>query len=239
MKDKKNQDIIQSFNVAIEGIIETIRTERNMKFHMFCAVLVLMVAVVLGVTRFEMILLSFAMVLVISAELLNTAIESVVDLISPSYNIYAKRAKDVAAGAVFLTALNALFTVYLIFKGKILRELSFLFRNLKNSYANLTFFILILIVVVVIILKVYFKKGTPLRGGIPSGHSALAGALFMGIFFLTDNAKIFYLAMFLFILVLQSRVEGKIHTVLETVIGAILGMGISYLFLTLINYTPL
>lgn len=234
MKENKNRDIMQSFNVAIEGIIETIRTERNMKIHMFCVILIVAVAVILGVTRVEMMFLSISLVMVLGSELLNTAVESVVDLMSPSYNIYAKRAKDVAAGAVFLTSLNALFVVYLIFRKRISKELILLFGNLKSSYADLTLFIVILITVVVIAIKSYFRKGTPLRGGIPSGHSALAGALFMGIFILTDDPKVFYLALVLFMLVLQSRVEGKIHTVMETIIGAILGMGISYIFLTLL-----
>lgn len=232
---KKKQDVIQSFNVAIEGIIETIRTERNMKFHTFCTVLVLMISIFLGVNKNELIQLSICMAFVLVAELLNTAIESLVDLISPGYNSLAKRAKDIGAGAVFIAATNALIVGYLIFHDRISFQFGNFFELLKKSYANIIIFILILIVVLVIIIKSFFRKGTPLRGGIPSGHSALAGALFVGIFFLTQDVKIFFLSLFLLILVLQSRVEGKIHTVLETLLGAILGMGVTYLFLSLLK----
>ncbi|MEG0136987.1 diacylglycerol kinase [Cetobacterium sp.] len=236
MGDKRTkQDITQSFNVAIEGIIETIRTERNMKFHTFSTVLVLMLSVFLGVSRIELIALSISMCFVLVAELLNTAIETFVDMVSPEYNILAKRAKDVGAGAVFIAATNALVVGYLVFHKRVAGEFDEFFELLKGSYANVIIFILIFLVVLVIAIKSFFKKGTPLRGGIPSGHSALGGALFVGIFFLTHDVRVFYLSLFLLILVLQSRVEGKIHTVLETIIGAVLGMGITYLFLSLLN----
>ncbi|MGL4628568.1 MAG: diacylglycerol kinase [Cetobacterium sp.] len=235
MKKGTKQDITQSFNVAIEGIIETIRTERNMKFHAFCTILVLMISIFLGVSRMELIVLSISMSLVLAAELLNTAIESFVDLVSPDYNLLAKRAKDVGAGAVFIAATNALIVGYLVFHKRIAGEFASFFDLLKESYANVIVFLLIFLVILVISIKSFFKKGTPLRGGIPSGHSALGGALFVGIFFLTDDVRIFYLSLFLLILVLQSRVEGKIHTVLETIIGAVLGMGVTYLFLSVLK----
>ncbi|MGL4358345.1 diacylglycerol kinase [Cetobacterium sp.] len=235
MKKGTKQDITQSFNVAIEGIIETIRTERNMKFHAFCTILVLMISIFLGVSRMELIVLSISMSLVLAAELLNTAIESFVDLVSPDYNLLAKRAKDVGAGAVFIAATNALIVGYLVFHKRIAGEFASFFDLLKESYANVIVFLLIFLVILVISIKSFFKKGTPLRGGIPSGHSALGGALFVGIFFLTDDVRIFYLSLFLLILVLQSRVEGKIHTVLETIIGAVLGMGVTYIFLSILK----
>lgn len=235
MNKKKKQDIIQSFNVAIEGIIETIRTERNMKFHSFCAVVVVMLTVFLGVSRMELIALVTSVSFVLVAELLNTGIESFVDLVSPEYNPFAKRAKDVGAGAVFIAATNSVVVGYLIFHNKISVQFGQFFVLLKESYSNIMVFIIVFILLLVIGLKSYFNRGTPLRGGIPSGHSALGGALFMGIFFLTDDKRIFYLSLFLLILVLQSRVEGKIHTVLETIIGVILGMGITYIFLSLLN----
>lgn len=235
MKKKDRQDIVQSFNVAIEGIIETIRTERNMKFHSFCAVLVVILIVFLGASRMELMILATSVAFVLVAELLNTAIESFVDLVSPQYNILAKRAKDVGAGAVFLAATNAVITGYLVFHNKISDKFGQFFVLLKESYLNIMVFILVFIVVLVIGIKSFFKKGTPLRGGIPSGHSALGGALFMGIFFLTDDKRVFYLSLFLLVLVLQSRVEGKIHTVFETIVGVILGMGITYIFLSLLK----
>lgn len=235
MKPGKNKDVIDSFNVAIEGIIESIRSERNMKFHFFCAIIVAILVIFLGIGRIELMILLLSISLVIVMELINTAIECCVDLASPKYHILAKKAKDVAAGAVFLSAINAVVVGYLIFHTRLSKEFQTIFYFLKNSYANTMIFIIILLLSVVIFLKVLFKRGTPLRGGIPSGHSALGGALFVGIFHLTDDMRIFYLSLFLLILVLQSRVEGKIHTVFETIVGAILGMVMTHIFLTLLS----
>lgn len=80
-----------------------------------------------------------------------------------------------------------------------------------------------------------FKRGTPLRGGMPSGHSALATSIFTIITFLTDNPKIFFLTFILVVLVMHSRIEGKIHTLFETIMGGLLGWIVTYIILLIIN----
>lgn len=124
---------------------------------------------------------------------------------------------------------------YIIFGKKFTEDMRQGFVVLKNSYQHTMVLILALVTILVIGIKAYFKKGTPLKGGIPSGHSALAGALFVGIFYLTNNPKIFFLSFLLLLLVLQSRVEGRIHTTLETILGAFLGMAVTYVFLAMIG----
>lgn len=233
-EDKKHS-VTDSFNVAIEGIIEAIRSERNMKFHLFCGILVMFLCIFLDVTRYEIISISFAITLVVAAELLNTAVETTIDMICKSYNPLAKKAKDVAAGAVLIAAINALVVGYIIFERRVSQQLGQGFIALKQSYQHTMVLIISIILVLVIAIKAYFKKGTPLKGGIPSGHSALAGALFTGIFYLTDNSKIFFLSFLLLLLVLQSRVEGRIHTVLETLIGATLGICVTYILLAILG----
>ncbi|MBC2855806.1 MAG: diacylglycerol kinase [Cetobacterium sp.] len=233
--DEKKHSVTDSFNVAIEGIIDAIRTERNMKFHLFCGVVILFLCIFLELTKYELISVSFSITLVVLAELLNTAIETTVDMICKSYHPLAKKAKDVAAGAVLVSAINAAVVGYIIFQRRIMSEMGEGFTILKNSYQHSMVLIIAILLILVIAIKTYFKKGTPLKGGIPSGHSALAGALFTGIFYLTDNPKIFFLSFLLLILVLQSRVEGRIHTVIETVIGATLGVCVTYVLLAIIG----
>ncbi|MCJ8341945.1 MAG: diacylglycerol kinase [Cetobacterium sp.] len=235
MRDKKRYNIVDSFNVAIEGIIEGIRSERHMKFHLFCGTIVIFLSIFLDINKYEMMAMSISIALVLMAELLNTAVESAIDMTCKSYNPLAKRAKDVAAGAVFITAINAVVVGYIIFGKKFTEDMRQGFIVLKNSYQHTMVLILALVTILVIGIKAYFKKGTPLKGGIPSGHSALAGALFVGIFYLTNNPKIFFLSFLLLLLVLQSRVEGRIHTTLETILGAFLGMAVTYVFLAMIG----
>jgi diacylglycerol kinase (ATP) len=86
---------------------------------------------------------------------------------------------------------------------------------------------------VVILLKLFSKKGTPLKGGLPSGHSALAASISTIISALTRNTKIMILVFLMLILIMQSRVEGKIHTLLETVLGAFIGWIVTYSLLLL------
>ncbi len=229
-------DVVESFNYAIDGIFEAIRTERHMKFHGFATIIAVMVSIFSDMNRYEIIALGGAITIVWVAELFNSAVESVVDMVTQQYNPLAKKAKDIAAGAVLISSLYAIFVGYMIFDRKIAFYISGGFSALKGSFQNAVALIIVFIIIVVILLKYFFRKGRPLRGGIPSGHSALAGAAFIAISFLTVNPKIFALALILLILVMQSRIEGKIHTFRETIIGAMLGMGIMYLILRVIGF---
>lgn len=229
-------DIIQSFNYAIDGIFEAIRSERHMKFHGFVTVIAIMVCVFSDITRYEMLALGLCITLVWLAELVNSAIEAVVDMVTEEYHPLAKKAKDIAAGAVLVTGLNALFVGYIIFSRRMAFYMNNLFFNLRSSFQNTLMLILIIVVVLVILIKSYYKKGSYLRGGLPSGHSALGASAFTAIAFLTHDSKVFFLALILLVLVMQSRVEGKIHTVKETILGAILGSGVTYIALKIVGF---
>ena len=117
-KTKTRQGIIQAFNAAIEGIIYTFKNERNMKIHYFLAVVVFTASLFLGLDRFEMILLVFAISLVVIAEMFNTAIEKTIDMITDEYHILAKIAKDTAAAAVLVFGLTSIIIGSLIFVPK-------------------------------------------------------------------------------------------------------------------------
>lgn len=234
-KDYKNKRIIDGFNTAIEGIFDTIRTEKHMKFHAFITVIVLVLALMYDIKKSSLISIIICISIVWIAELLNTAIECCIDIYCKEYNELAKKAKDSAAGAVLIASLASVLVGYITFASIIENELRDSFSYLKNSFQNTTVFIFIVVILIVIVLKLGFRRGTPLRGGIPSGHSALAGSIFMIITFLSDDSKIFFLTLIMLVLVLQSRVEGKIHTFFETVVGAFLGMGITYCLLRILN----
>lgn len=96
--------LIRSFQYALTGIIHALSTQRNMRIHFAIALFVMLLSLIVGVNRWEALLLFVAITLVIITELFNTAIEAVVDMATEEYHPLAKIAKDVAAGAVFLTA---------------------------------------------------------------------------------------------------------------------------------------
>jgi len=95
----------RSFACAMEGIVHTVKTQRNMQIHLVAAVLALAAAWWLEIDRTEVIWVLIAITLVLVLELVNTAIESVVDLVTSDWHAKAKVAKDAAAGAVLVGAI--------------------------------------------------------------------------------------------------------------------------------------
>lgn len=105
----------QSFAWAIDGLGYVLRTQRNMKIHLVMAGLAVLGGVVLKITRMEWGLLTLTITLVLTAEAVNTALEKTVDLVTSEYHPLARTAKNTAAGAVLLTALNAVIMGFIIF----------------------------------------------------------------------------------------------------------------------------
>ena len=106
---------INGFRHAGNGIRETFRTERNFRFHVFAALVVVVAGWYTGLNRNEWLWILLAITLVLVAELLNTALESLVNLVAPGYHLLAKKAKDAAAAAVLCSAVFAAVVAILIF----------------------------------------------------------------------------------------------------------------------------
>ena len=111
--------LINSFKYAIEGIISSFKTERNMKIHVLAMTVVIALGFFFKLDKVEWCFIIIAIASVISAELFNTAIETVVDMVSPQKNPQAKLAKDIAAGAVLTLAIGAAIIGAIIFIPKI------------------------------------------------------------------------------------------------------------------------
>ena len=217
--------LLDSFNYAFEGIIHVLRTQRNMRIHFMVAAGVLIAAVAIGVTRMELIALLLAIAFVMFAEMINTAIEGAVDVSTTSFDPNAKLAKDIAAGAVLIATVTAVAVGYLIFSERLADRSSRLLERLSDAPAELTLVVLVLTTIAVIGAKAITRSGTPLRGGFPSGHAALAFAGWMAITLLVDEQQFLVssVAFVLAVLVAQTRVEAGIHSPLEVFLGAILG----------------
>ena len=220
----KHRNLVDSFNDAIEGLIQTFRSERNMKIHLFIALLVLSAAIFYGLSRIETILLFMAITLVLVAEMINTAIETVIDMVQRDYHPLAKIAKNVAAGGVLVTAINAVVIGYILFYDKIDRLSLTLIRRIKTMPVHITAASLLIVIIAVIIIKNINKTGSFLRGGMPSGHSAIAFSLFTCITLISGNALISTLSILMALMVLHSRYETGVHSKYEVVMGGILGI---------------
>lgn len=226
----RSGSLLWSFNYAIAGIVYALRTQRNMRLHALAAAVVLAVALLLGIARWEMVALLFAITLVFIAELVNTAIESAVDVSTERYDPMARIAKDVAAGAVLVASLNAVAVGYLIFFNRVTVVVESGLRIVRQSPVHLTVVTLALTALAVLAVKAFNKEGTFLRGGWPSGHTALAVAAATSIAYVTASARAGVLALFIAALVAQSRVESEVHTIPQVILGA----GLGFLITTLV-----
>ena len=206
--------VFQSFNYAFEGVIHALRTQRNMRIHFAIAAAVLVFAFIYDVTRLELIALMISIAFVLIAEMVNTAVEATIDLSTPSFDPLAKVAKDMAAGAVLIASVNAVAVGYLVLADRLARPSARLVNALGDAPITLTLIALVLTLIVVIAVKALTGSGTPLRGGLPSGHAALAFGGWTAITFITIEHRIVvsFVALIMALLVSQSRVESGIHS---------------------------
>ena len=219
----KSRSILWSFNYAIEGVVYALRTQRNMRIHVAAAALTLVASLLLGVSGLELVAIVFAISLVFVTELVNTAVEATVDLTIDTYDPLAKIAKDVAAGAVLVAATNALVIAFLVLFSPVQRLLQKGLLVVSQSPASLTVIALGLTLLVVLVLKALSREGSFVHGGWPSGHAALAFGAAVALGYVTGSASAMVLALFIAVLVAQSRVEGEIHTIPQVILGALLG----------------
>ncbi len=226
MSSRRSPSVLDSFNYAAEGIIHVLRTQRNMRIHFAVAVAVIVLALIVNVTKLELIALLISITFVLIAEMINTAIEGAIDIATTSFDPMAKLAKDIAAGAVLLASVNALAIGYLVFAGKVADRSADLLDRLRQAPAELTLVALVLTVIIVIALKAYTGRGTPLRGGLPSGHAAVAFACWIAATYAAGASHRFLVSSITLImafLVGQTRVESGVHSTLEVASGGLLG----------------
>ena len=230
----RSKSPIDSFRYALNGILLSFKTQRHLRIHFGVAVLVLLAGFVWRLSRTELLILVFAISLVILAELFNTALETVVDLVTTDYHPLAKVAKDVAAGAVLVAAVNAALVGLLLFL-----DVEQIQRSLRyppgREEAVQTFAVgFVMLLLLLVIWKVKGDRGRFLHGGVVSGHSAIAFFLCTLIVLLTQHPLVAFMAILLAMLVSQSRVDAGIHSVKEVLFGALLGILIPVLLYRLI-----
>jgi diacylglycerol kinase (ATP) len=221
----KNDNFFEAWGNATNGIIYSATTQRNIRIQLVLAVIVMVLSLFYGLNTAEFLCLLFAVFMVIFAELINTAIETVVDLFVDVYHPKAKISKDVAAGAVVLAACNALVVGYFIFfKEENLKAISdSIFNNMVKSPMHLAFVAIMLVVIAVISMKAGCSKKTERgelvkEGFVPSGQSAIAFAVLTAIWLNSKDIVTFTLALILSILVVENRTKAEI------VFGACMGV---------------
>lgn len=220
------KDITGPFRAAFNGIVHTFRTQRHLRVQLIVTFIVVLGAMIFNMRIREILVLLFMITFVLVAEMFNSAIEAVVDLVSPNYHPLAKFAKDISAGAVLVTTIMAIIVGALIAIGD---------DRWEQIKTNMTthewgipviaryFLGVTLVIIVVVIGKGIGKHGQVFRGGLVSGHAAIGFFLATSMFFLTTNALLPAIGILLAALVAQARWEAKIHSVFELTLGATVG----------------
>jgi len=219
---------IESANYAIEGILHAAKTERHLRYHFYAVILILLLSLVFGITRGEFIAVAVVIIIVLSVEMLNTAIEAIVDILFKDYHETAKIIKDIAAGAVLTSAIGAAVIGYVIFIPHFKRAFYSGLKIAKHSGEDIAIISLVVVLILVIITKVFFGKGTPLKGGMPSGHAAVAFSIWVAATFISSSFLPSFLIFILAVLIAQSRVAVGVHSPWEVVLGALLGSTVTF-----------
>lgn len=116
--------VIEAMRYAFDGVVYALRTQRNLRIELAFAVLALVLCAVLAVTRVELFIVLVLIGVVLSAEMLNTSLEAIVDLVSPERHSLAKAAKDSAAGAVLILAATSVVVGAMMFWPRIVERLA-------------------------------------------------------------------------------------------------------------------
>ena len=226
-KRTKNKNFLDAWKNAINGIIYATTTQGNVKKQLVIAVIVVIASLFFELSKAEFLIFMFTIILIIFAEMVNTAIETVVDLYTDLYHPKAKIAKDVAAGGVVITAINAVIVAYFLFFDKV-SDIGLQFiRNIANSPIHLAFAAVVIVVIgilALIAMATTNKHKFLNRKFMPSGHATLAFAANTIVWLITDNIVIITLSLVMAILAAESRVESKTHRLSEVVFSSCVGI---------------
>jgi len=220
----ERRSLAEGINCAIEGFIYVFKTQKAMRYHFAIGALVLILGIYFQFSRLEILVLSITITSVLVAEMLNTIVELMVDLMVNVFHPVARVIKDISAGIVLLAAIDATVIGYLLFfRSLVTMNVNEGILTIKQSSWHLTFISIIAVFTLVLFMKIIFHRGTPMRGGMPSGHAAISFSFWAAISLLTKNEVAIFLTFILAALVSRERIRRKVHNLLEVVMGAIIG----------------
>ena len=221
----RTRGLLDSSRNAVEGLLHVLRQDWHMRFICLVGAALMLVSALLRVSRMDVLLLLLAISLVVIAEVLNRAIEVVVDLVSPDYHPLAKAAKDVGgAGVLVATIFGTVVALGVFVNAEALKALQGLPTRPEPHILHVGLVGIVTVVAAVILGKLWGGHGSLTRGGLVSAHRALAFFCFVSIWFLTPDIIVRALGFVLALLVAQSRVDAGIHTVREVIIGVLVAL---------------
>ncbi|MBI4352341.1 MAG: diacylglycerol kinase family protein, partial [Candidatus Omnitrophica bacterium] len=154
-----HRTFFQSLNDAVEGFFYVVKNERNMRIHFFLAFFIVLSGALLGVRGLEWVVLCTALTFLLVTEMINTVVEEITDFVESSTHPTVRIIKDMSAGAVLLSAVNALVVVFFIFSKHVTWPLQFTALQVRHAPWHVSFIALLMIVFLVVTVKTVFHRG--------------------------------------------------------------------------------
>jgi len=229
VKKKFEKLPFSSFNWAIKGIVDALREEPHLKFHFAAAVVVIIASFVFRLNKAEWFAIVFAITIVLLAELVNSLVERLCNIITSIHDTRIQKIKDISAGMVLIAVISALVIGYIVFYP----HMSMLWNSRQKIVLSYHVIVLISLIItlflVVLIKSIVSPEVPPLYGGMPSGHSAIAFSLWALVVIKNNSLIVDFSMLIVALLVAESRLSLGIHTISEVVIGSFLGISVSYI----------
>jgi diacylglycerol kinase (ATP) len=227
----QTRSMLSAFRHATEGVSYCLRTQRHMPHYFVVMFVALLLGIYLDVTPAELLFVFSAIMFVLMAEMLNTAAETIVDIVCPQRDDRARIAKDCSAGAVLIACCYAVAVFALVYlrPERVAQVISHNPREGNLGPAELAVIGIVLLVLVIISVKESAGRPGLLSGGPVSGHAALAFFMATCLCIAIDNKLWSVFGFLLATLVGQSRVEGGIHSLREVILGIVVGIGLALL----------
>lgn len=225
-KSTKNKSIFSAMKNALNGLIHVFRTEKNLRIDYVIGVLVFCTSFFFNFTKTEFACLCLTIGFVIFAEMINSTIEYMVDLLTDKYDERAKAAKDIAAGAVLIASAIAVIVAYFLFIDKIKGASLMIFSQMLNSNTHLLATILFIVILLTVILKGVFAKTRNYVKAFPSARIVISFGLATFLLLITKSILVGGVAFALcFIITELKRENEKVHLayiILSALLGTLL-----------------
>lgn len=224
LKHTKNKTFFTALRHALDGVIKAFKTERNLRIDYVIGLFVLICSLFFDFTKTEFSCLCLTIGFVIFAEMINSTVEYIVDLITDKYDDRAKAAKDIAAGGVLIASVVAVIVAFFLFADKLTMATTSVISTIFSSNIYILFTIIFAVIILAVILKGFLGKGSNYSQVYPSARVALAFGLTTYVYIITKSILVGGVALILSIIIAQIRVENTKTRPVYMVISAIIGV---------------
>lgn len=224
LKKVKNKTFFTALGHAMDGVIKAFKTERNLRIDYFIAVLVFVTSLFFDFTKTEFACLCLTIGFVIFAEMINSTVEYIVDLVTDRYDDRAKAAKDIAAGGVLIASGVSVVVAYFLFADKLYNATTNIISSILSSKLHILATIIFAIILLAVILKGIFGKGNNYSESYPSARVALAFGITTYAYIITNSIFVGGISFLLSFLILQLRLENTKTKLLYMILSAAMGV---------------